>query len=335
MKQMAASQPDTKPRKIIFEYHKNLEEEVVALLPAYNPAKQLCSRARIDPEHRNWLCDGTFDAVPLIFEQLFTVHVIKQGKNLIINLCIIYEQTRSDLTKFFNIVKSKVKNNPLSVYSDYELAIINSIKEIFPEADVFGCYFHLKKSIWRHIQSIGLAAKYSDLSLKDNLIRKYSKMLACLAFVPVDYVIDAFEEVQSLIPNELKKVYTYFEDNYIGAKKRTKVSSQKTPRFSLELWNCYERTKEGLPRTNNYLEGWHNALQSTIKSHPHLLSLIDSLKPEQSNTENVYIKPRTGQVNKRKAVYMKLEEQITTFVNNFNREKVVEYLNNLSLLIEY
>ena len=67
-------------------------------------------------------------------------------------------------------------------------------------------------------------------------------MLACLAFVPVDYVIDAFVELQSLIPNELKNVYTYFEDNYIGAKKRTKVPSRKTPRFSRELWNCYERT---------------------------------------------------------------------------------------------
>ena len=130
-------------------------------------------------------------------------------------------------------------------------------------------------------------------------------------------------------------VQTYFEDNYIGAKKRTKVPSRKTPRFSLELWNCYERTKEGIPRTNNNIEGWHNALQSTIKSHPHLLSLIDSLKLEQSNTENVYIKLSTGQVNKRKAAYMKLEEQITKIVNDFNKEKVVGYLNNLSLLIEY
>ena len=49
MKQMAASQPDTKPRKIIFECQKNLMEEVVALLPTYNAARQLCSRARIDP----------------------------------------------------------------------------------------------------------------------------------------------------------------------------------------------------------------------------------------------------------------------------------------------
>ncbi|RNA29114.1 hypothetical protein BpHYR1_009488 [Brachionus plicatilis] len=36
----------------------------------------------------------------------------------------------------------------------------------------------------------------------------------------------------------------------------------------------YKLTIMGLPRTNNKLEGWHNGLQSTIKSHPDLLSLI-------------------------------------------------------------
>jgi hypothetical protein len=101
------------------------------------------------------------------------------------------------------------------------------------------------------------------------------------------------------------------------------VPSRKTPRFALDLWNCYERTRLGLPRTNNNLEGWHNALQATIKSHPHLLSLIDSLKLEQSNTENVYVKLSTGNVNKRKAVYVMLEEQLTNIISDFKSEKLL------------
>ncbi|RMZ99143.1 hypothetical protein BpHYR1_033971 [Brachionus plicatilis] len=173
-------------------------------------------------------------------------------------------------------------------------SIIHSIEEVFPEAEVCGCFFYLKKSIWRHVQENGLAS--------------------------------------SCIPNDLKKIFTYFEDNYIGGKKRTKVPSRKTPRFGLELWNCFERTRIGLP--NNNLEGWHIALQSTIKSHPHLLSFINILKLEQSNTENNYIKLSTGQINKRKRKYVLLEEHITNIITDFNSEKIMEYLYNLSL-IEY
>ncbi|CAF0952156.1 unnamed protein product [Brachionus calyciflorus] len=122
-------------------------------------------------------------------------------------------------------------------------------------------------------------------------------MLACLAFVLVVFVIESFILLQNEIPLELQKVFSYFEDNYKGAKKRTKVPSRKNPRYEVKLWNCYERTKQGLPRTNNNLEGWHNALQSTIKSHPQLLSLIDDFKLEQSNTENLFIKLNTGLLN--------------------------------------
>ncbi|RNA01702.1 hypothetical protein BpHYR1_007717 [Brachionus plicatilis] len=225
-------------------------------------------------------------------------------------------------------------NSPLSVSSDYELAIINSIQEVFPESEVCGCFFHLKKSIWRHVQENGLATKYSDFS-SENLIRRHKKMLACLAFVPVDFVVNAFKELQSCIPNDLKKIFTYFEDNYIGPKKRTKVPSRKTPRFGLELWNYFERTRLGLPRTNNNLEGWHNAFQSTIRSHPHLLVLVDNLRLEQSNTENLYIKLSTGQINKRKTIYVILEEQITNIITDFNTVAKRDAYTLLNIIYEY
>ncbi|CAF0921168.1 unnamed protein product [Brachionus calyciflorus] len=90
----------------------------------------------------------------------------------------------------------------------------------------------------------------------------------------------------------------------------------------------------GQPRTNNNLEGWHNALQSTIKSHPHLLCLISNLRLEQSNTENEYIKLSTGQVNKKKPKYIKLEEQISKIVSEFSDLKILDYLYNLSLLLK-
>ncbi|RMZ95883.1 hypothetical protein BpHYR1_050840 [Brachionus plicatilis] len=75
----------------------------------------------------------------------------------------------------------------------YELAIINSIQEVFPESEV--CEY-------------GLATKYSDFS-SENLIRRHLKMLACFSFVLIDFAVDAFVELQGCIPNDLKKIFIY------------------------------------------------------------------------------------------------------------------------------
>lgn len=54
-------------------------------------------------------------------------------------------------------------------------------------------------------------------------------MLACLAFVPVDYVVGAFVELQVFFLTELEDNFTYFENNYMDSKKK-----QKTSRFNLD-----------------------------------------------------------------------------------------------------
>ena len=41
------------------------------------------------------------------------------------------------------------------------------------------------------------------------------------------------------------------------------------------------------PRTNNYLEGWHNKLkQITRKAHPNVFELVEIFKQEQSEQRN-------------------------------------------------
>jgi len=54
----------------------------------------------------------------------------------------------------------------------------------------------------------------------------------------------------------------YFEDNFIG---RTMTRNRrKTPRYDITMWNCFERINEDLPRTNNAIEGWHNAFHVSV-----------------------------------------------------------------------
>ena len=43
------------------------------------------------------------------------------------------------------------------IVGDFELAIINAVKEVFPNTRYLGYYFHLTQSLWRNIQEKGLS----------------------------------------------------------------------------------------------------------------------------------------------------------------------------------
>ncbi|CAF1004601.1 unnamed protein product [Brachionus calyciflorus] len=326
---------------ILPEKFKNLEngEKFLFLDETYNGERMLIFTTQKNLslliEYKNWLCDGTFDAAPLIFVQLFTLHALKKNKTLPLVYALFTNKQESTYKKFFEFIKSLVKIEPCTISCDFELAIINSIESVFPETDILGCFFHLKKSIWRQIQNYGLVNEYNDMSNEDNNIRLYAKMIACLAFVPCRVVITAFGLIKERTPNKMKDLISYFEEYYIGKPGRGKNPIRKQPRFDIRLWNCYERTKLGLPRTNNNLEGWHNGIQSTFRTHPHLLSFIDGLKLEQANCENLNIKLSTGETFKRLSKYVIFENKLSEILIDFDENKLYDYLKNLSLIIDY
>ncbi|RNA28036.1 hypothetical protein BpHYR1_054466 [Brachionus plicatilis] len=60
------------------------------------------------------------------------------------------------------------------------------------------------------------------------------------------------------------------------------------------LFNLYDRVKQCLPRTNNFVEAWHNAFSSMLNKHPLVYSLVYSLIKEQKRTENELVRLKTG-----------------------------------------
>ena len=54
----------------------------------------------------------------------------------------------------------------------------------------------------------------------------------------------------------------YFEDNFIGRK--ISRNRRSNPRYVIQMWNCFSRVDLELPRTNNAVEGWHNAFHVNI-----------------------------------------------------------------------
>ena len=93
-------------------------------------------------------------------------------------------------------------------------------------------------------------------------------MLAAVAFVPTTDVIRAFESLSENLPPDApaQAIIDYFEDTYIG---RFRPGGQRRdPLFPITVWNMYKQTLQGLPRTNNAVEGWHRSFQARTSASP-------------------------------------------------------------------
>lgn len=88
------------------------------------------------------------------------------------------------------------------------------------------------------------------------------------------------------IPDGLDGLVKYFKETYLTGIPARGRRRAKAPRYPPHLWNQHEATLQGLDRTNNVSEGWHNRFKVIVaKDHPSLYSLIIELQKEQGDTE--------------------------------------------------
>ena len=224
---------------------------------------------------KHWYADGTFDVAPDNFYQLYSLHAVRNNKVFPCLYALFTNKRQKMYEEFFSIVKENCEGfAPDSITFDFEMAALNAAKLAFPEALVHGCYFHLRKSIYRKIQSLGLQTKYGTNKVFNHQI----KMFSCLAFVPIE---DFDAALQALIkhtsfkdPSEIDFAQ-YFQKTYAGSQKRL-------PMFQREMWNVRYALDNNIPKTTNSVEGFHNRLKHAMKhqSHPPLNLLIDVLKAE-------------------------------------------------------
>lgn len=137
--------------------------------------------------------------------------------------------------------------NPTDFMTDFEMAAINAIHNIFPMAETHCCLFHFAQNVWRHIQSVGLQTIYNE----DEEFAFNLRLLIALAFVPIDDVEKAYAELietpfftaEGPHRNAIDKLMDYFQPTYIYGYDR--FGKRKPPLFDIKLWNVYEETLSG------------------------------------------------------------------------------------------
>ncbi|KAJ8681367.1 hypothetical protein QAD02_017154 [Eretmocerus hayati] len=169
-------------------------------------------RAREQPEEppARILRTEPANASPRIFVQIFTIlgmctrargNNANVAENSVAATPFVYaflfgKETAQYATVLQSVVTAaqeyQIANcEPQQIMADFEKAGINASAEVFPNAHVSCCFFHLRQSVYWHVQDEGLQQEYSDPL--DRTLRDSIHMLLALAFVPENDVSQVFD----------------------------------------------------------------------------------------------------------------------------------------------
>ena len=120
---------------------------------------------------------------------------------------LLCEKTVATYELLFTVLREMLPNfKPRLFLSNFEAGVIPAIKSTLPDTSHGGCFFHLGQSLNRKIQDLGLARAYRT----DQAIKLYCRKLLALAFLPVESVPEAFNDLCDEAPNDQCKELWYY-----------------------------------------------------------------------------------------------------------------------------
>ena len=93
----------------------------------------------------------------------------------------------------------------------------------------------------------------------------------------------------------------------------------------------YTAAGDGIARTTNTVEGWHNGLQSLFMcSHPSLWTFLDGLKQDCNKQTAAFLQGATGVEQPSTKRYRNLVTRVAVAVGSFDRTDVLTYLRAIA-----
>jgi len=207
------------------------------------------------------------------------------------------------------------------------MAVMNSVQQAFPRAELHECLFHLTISVKGQISENGILQR----SNAEPRFVLHARMIDALAFVPTDNLDDAFDALSNQLPNELTPILNWLEDNYIGRPGRDNRRSLPAL-FPPEIWSMYQRTISGIDRTNNPAKATHRRLKRELDVvHPSIWKFIDGLhrvQKERDVTYERYVCGEPGPVKRRE--YILVDQRLLATVNDYNNTDISECLRGIA-----
>lgn len=227
--------------------------------------------------------DGTFKRVPKPFYQLFTLHIDLniQSNEYTAVVPVVFGLLPDKTTITYERFFLALKNLGISIQkykSDFELAQIKAVKNVFELVKASGCYYHYSKAIWKKSRDIGFADTRNGRIIT-NLISK-------LPLLPAAYIPEAWMSIVEIGSEE-----NGFDNlkYYIDKQWMLKITPQ--------ILSCSHQKN----RTNNALEGWHHRFNVRMPPKPTLFLFIQNLvKEAKYQSRKLYAKNVNQLLRKRR-----------------------------------
>lgn len=105
----------------------------------------------------HWFADGTFRVTPSGFAQLYTLHGFRNDRTFPCVYALLSGKSEEIYTDFLTRLMTLRNNqNPVTIMTDFELAVIKALKLKFPGVTMSGCMFHFGQCVWRKLQEFGI-----------------------------------------------------------------------------------------------------------------------------------------------------------------------------------
>ena len=248
-----------------------------------------------------WSQDGTFGLCPSPFFQLYTCMAELDGHSYPALHAFLPNKRSATYKALFTEMKQHLPEvNLKQLLIDFEASVHKEFRAVFGKIDVTGCFFHLKKNLWK---KLGQVAHLQSLYCSDMDFNVFINSIAGLAFVPPDLVPVYYDDLVSLelpkvmagiksndqfdeeakddIQKSIEFYLEYCEKTYIGMKGRT---SWIKPRFSISLWNQHENALNLKQRTTNRNEVFHSVMRKAIPSNASFWTCVDALVDYEAKT---------------------------------------------------
>lgn len=279
-------------------------------------------------ESEHWFVDGTFSTAPNLFYQIYVIMAARFGGVHPVAYALLPNKQSATYTRMLNMLKDVEENlNPRKISCDFELAAITAFKDAFPNAEILGCFFHLTKNLKKHLGEHHLIGRYNN----DADFALQARMITSLAFVPIQDLDNAINELSAMLPLELEPLLQWFEDTYVGRPNRH-GNGRRRAFFGPEVWSVYNRVLTNADRTNNHAEAAHRRLQTELSmNNPTIWNLITGLKTIQRGRDVFFEHLLAGnEPPRKKRKYLEADTRIRNLVQDYHNRNIIQFLRGIS-----
>ena len=204
--------------------------------------------------------DATFIHPPE-FMQILVILYIDIINNIIAPgaFIIMNKKTQDLYERVFKSIKYYITSNNIKALNiktialDYEIAMQNEIRNIFPEIKIVGCLFLFKQSLLRHLRNLGLYNK--EYKIKSNEVIKSCGSLP--------FTIHKNPKVMNILLEQLKKE--------LGSKGFSFYFEEEWAQFIIYngILDYHNVSKDF--RSNSYIENYNKSIKQILGKHIFLI----------------------------------------------------------------